>query len=361
MKPSKLVTLLLAAATAAALGSAGSAAPVKTRTLATGGPVVALSADGSRIAVATAGLRAACDRIVLWNAPARTTTRWSAHTNCPGGATSGGQHLTEVALAGTRVLWVESASGNDQDLSLWSAAPGHKATMLAFASNGNGAGGDPAGDYLGRVHADGTLAAFNTWTICERIHRAAIPPPLCPPGATAHQTLWRVTAGGKQALRRNADTTYVAAVDAGRIAVQHANGSVTLFSASGAPLAQIGIPGGRFAGLALSGKQLAVIRNGSLEVYSTATGALTKRIALLSTPAPTLRDLDAGLAVYTAGRTVHVVKVATGRNRAWATPTTAVGAQLETTGLWYAYNLATGSARGRVPFVPRAQVAARLR
>jgi hypothetical protein len=231
--------------------------------------------------------------------------------------------------------------------------------MLAFATNGNGAGEDPAGDYLGRVHADGTLAAFNTWRVCPGISGAL--PPICPPRTTTQQTLWRVTPGGKQTIRHAADTLYVAAVDAGRIAVQHPDGSVTLFSASGAPLAQIAVPGGRLAGLALSGKQLAVIRDGALEVYSTATGTLTKRIGLPATPPPTLRDLDAGFAVYTAGRTVHVVKVAIGRNRAWSTPTTTVAAQLEQPGLWYAYNRASGASRGRVVFVPRVLVAARLR
>ena len=360
MKPSKLVGLALVAATAAALCTAGAAAPTRTRTLATDGSVTALSADGARVAVATTGLARACDRVVLWNAPARSSARWAAHTNCGAGRqTSGGQRLTEVALAGSRALWVESISGNNQELALWSATPGRKPSMLAFETNGNGAGGDPAGDYLGHVYADGTLAAFNTWRVCPGI--VGTIPPVCPPRTISQQTLWRITPNGKAAIRRGPDTTYVAAVDAGRIAVQHPNGSVTLFSAAGAPLTQIAVPPGRLAGLALNGTQLAVIRDGSLEVYSTATGALTKRIGLLSTPAPTLRDLDAGLAVYTAGRTVHVVRIATGRNRAWATPAAAVGAQLEKAGLWYAYNRATGSARGRVVFVPRALVAARLR
>jgi hypothetical protein len=360
MRPSKLVALVLAAATAAVLGATGAASPARTRTLATEGAVSALSADGARVAVSTTGLAHACDRVVLWNAPLRSSARWAAHTNCGGGRqTSGGQRLTEVALAGARPLWVESISGNDQELALWSATPGHKPSMLAFATNGNGASEDPAGDYLGHVHADGTLAAFNTWRVCPGIIGTL--PPICPPRTVTMQTLWRVTPGGQQSIRRRPDTTFVAAVDAGRIAVQHADGSVTLFSASGVPKTQIAIPGGRFAGLALSGNQLAVIRDGSLEVYSTATGALTKRIALPATPAPTLRDLDAGLAVYTAGRIVHVVKVATGRNRAWSTPTTTVDAQLEKTGLWYAYNRASGPAHGRVVFVPRALVAARLR
>jgi hypothetical protein len=360
MKPRKLAVLTLAAATAAALGTAGAAAPARTRTLATAGSVAALSADGARIAVATTGLAHACDRVVLWNAPARSSTRWAAHTNCGGGSqTSGGQRLSEVALAGTRALWIESIAGNDQELALWSARPGHKPSMLAFATNGNGAGGDPAGDYVGHVYANGTLAAFNTWRVCPGIIGTL--PPICPPRTVTLQTLWRITPSGKAAIRRGPDTTYVAAVDAGRIAVQHANGSVTLVSAAGAPLTQIAVPSGRFAGLALNGTQLAVIRDGALEVYSTRTGALAKRIALPASPAPTLRDLDAGLAVYTAGRTVHVVKVGTGRNRAWAAPASAVDAQLEQTGLWYAYNRASGAARGRVVFVPRAQVSARLR
>lgn len=362
MKPSKLVALALVVA--AALVVTGAATPkAGNHTLATAGSVVALSADGARVAVATAGLAHACDRVVLWNPIAYgQTTFWAAHTNCGGGTqTSGGQRLTEVALAGARAFWVESISGNNQELALWSATPGRKPSMLAFATNGNGAGEDPAGDYLGRVHADGALAAFNTWTVCPRIADGPAIPPICPPGTTVKQTLWRVTPGSKQTIRRAPDATYVAAVDAGRIAVQHPTGGVTIYSASGSPLTQIAVPAGPTSGLALSGTQLAVIRDRALEVYSTRTGALAKRITLPASPAPTLRDLDAGLAVYTAGRTVHVVKVATGRNRAWATPTTAVDAQLEKTGLWYAYNRASGPARGRVVFVPRSAVAARLR
>src|SRR3954465_7519360 len=148
VKPSKLVGLALAAATAAALVGSGAAAPARTRTLATDGAVAALSADGGRVAVATTALAPACGRVVLWNAPARSSARWNAHTNCGGGRqTSGGQRLTEVALAGARALWVESISGNNQELALWSATRGRKPSMLAFATNGNGAGEDPAGDY----------------------------------------------------------------------------------------------------------------------------------------------------------------------------------------------------------------------
>ena len=345
---------------AAALVTSGAAAPKSTRTLATAGSVVALSADGPRVAIATTGLARACDRVVLWNAVARTSARWAAHTNCGGGQTSGGQALKEIALAGTRALWVESISGNNQELALWSARPGQKPAMLAFETNGNGAGGDPAGDYLGHVHADGTLAAFNTWRVCDRIPPGGGLIPPCVPGQIGLQTLWRVTPAGKRAIRQGADATFVAAVDAGRIAVQHDDGTVTLFSSSGAPSTTLGLPDGKFAGLELGGAQLAAIRNGALEVYSSTTGALAERFALPASPTPTLRDLDAGLAVYTAGRTVHVVRVASGKNRAWAAPTAVVGAQLEGAGLWYAYNV-SGKTKGRIAFVPRAQVAARVR
>ena len=344
----------------AALVTSGGAAPAAGRTLATAGRIVALSADGPRVAVATTGLARACDRVVLWNPAARTAGRWSAHTNCGGGATSGGQALEEVALAGTRALWVESIAGNDQELALWSARPGQRPAMLAFVANGNGAGEDPAGDYLGHLHADGTLAAFDTWHVCDRIPPDAAAAPPCAPGQVGLQTLWRVTPAGKRAIRRAPDTTFVAAVDAGRIAVQHDDGSVTLFSSSGSPTKTIAVPDGTFAGLALRGTQLAVVRNGALEIYSTTTGALVARIALRASPAPTLRDLDAGLAVVTAGRTVRVVRVSDGRNRVWAAPTAVVGAQLERPGLWYAYDVA-GRTRGRVVFVPRAQIVARLR
>jgi hypothetical protein len=103
--------------------------------------------------------------------------------------------------------------------------------MLAFATNGNGAGGDPAGDYVGHVHANGTLAAFQHLRVCPgssaRFRRLARRAP------SRYRRSERITPSAKAAIRRGPDTTYVAAVDGGRIAVQHANGSVTLLLGGG--------------------------------------------------------------------------------------------------------------------------------
>ena len=346
------------------LGAGGSAASTAApRTLWTTGTVAGIAADGARVAVSTTQLPKLCDRVVVSNPVARTSIHWSAQTNCPGDGTSGGQALLGAALAGTRIAWLEAAGGNDQELMIRTASLTgvKKAKLVAFQTNGNGAGGDPEGGYLGNLHGDGSLLAYNSWQFCNDHTGVELPPrPPCTlltKGIIA-QKLWKTTSSGGESLVKTGPLSYpLVAADGGRLAVQDdAAAKVTILDAAGHVLKTIAIKPGSHRGTALNGAQLAVLTGATIDVYSTQTGAPTTSLPA-SGAAPALTDLQSGLALYTTGRQVHAVRLSDGRNRVVATSPTALrGAQLESTGLWYAYNLASGTTRGRVVFLPWAAV-----
>jgi Tol biopolymer transport system component len=112
-------------------------------------------------------------------------------------------------------------------------------------------------------------------------------------------------------------------------------------------------------GVSLSGHRLVVMRPGVLETYSPRSGARIKRWGGIPRQAR-LVDADAGLAVYVVRRAVHVLRLRDGREDvirpAGSGP---VHAQLEAGGLFYAYSFASRP-RGRVVFIPRADLALRF-
>lgn len=367
-----LAGALIAIAVLPAL-SATAAPAVSTTVLKTAGRVLFLAADGGRVAVATAATSTSCDRIVVWTPAKKTTSGFGTGTNCPpGGSTSGGEFLGELALAGTRLAWVEAYQGNLQDLVLKTRVLGKKkAKEVAFAENHSGAEGGVDGDYLGNLYGDGSLLAYNIWEVCT-----AYPPdwevdpsyPMCedvqaagdePEEVVRGQKLLRISAKGKGiSVKSGTDSFGVVDVDAGRIATRQATGGITILGSAGGVLGTVPVPAGELAGAALSGTTLAVLRNGALEVYDAATGALEKTLPLAA--GAELTDLQGDLAVYLAGTAVHVVDLQTGEDALFGTsPAGPVDAELEPGGLTYAYNV-SGAKLGRVVFVPLATVVAQL-
>ena len=175
-------------AVVAAVLTAG-AAPGSAHTLETSGRVIDLAADRGRVAIGVEATSRTCDRIVVWTPGRRKTASWDARTSCPpGDQTSGGEFLVEVGLAGARAAWVEAYQGNLQDLLLWAKPLSGRRSQVAFAENGNGAGENPEGDYLGRLHGDGTLLVYGTWSVCIAYPPGAIldlpPRPPCDAATT---------------------------------------------------------------------------------------------------------------------------------------------------------------------------------
>lgn len=366
----RVVALLAVAAAALTAGSAGGApGPL---TFGTRGVIERIAADGQRVALATDKIKGSCDRIVVWNVAAKSFVAYKAGTNCSGDETSLPQYVKEVALAGTRAAWVERTGGNREELILMVGLPGKaKPAYADYQENGNGASGLPQGDYLGNVHADGDLLAYNTWHVCNLLPpgfeddlaepcTGTQPPVTEPRYGLDKQKLLRLDGTKSKAVKAGADTYAVVAVDAGRIAAQAASGKVTLFTDAGAVLKKIAVPAGTFAGTALQGNQLVTLRNGSIEVYDTGTGALAKTIPLPAGKA-VLRDVDGGLAVYVKGLEVHVVRLSDGKDVLVTVPGSApVDAQIEPQGLYYSYTTPKSTAKGRVAFLPLAELKKKL-
>ena len=315
-KLAALVTVM--GAGVAAAGPTASAPGPSRWTLQTSAPVSALAADGGLAAVETRPRVHGCGQVFVWDARRQTSRRWSTHTNCAGSA--GLPYLQtgqdELALAGTRVAWLETVTLDpDARTTLWTATLREpRARKLATAEAG--AASDLSGRYLGHLHGDGMLLAYNRWTYCEQFSDQ----PGCGPGAPRlRESLYRIDGGGKAALVPVVANAALTWVDGGRLATGF--DPIQLFDRSGRLLQTVTTGPQDRHGLALGGRQLALVNHGeTLEVYDTRTGspAQTWPVVSYAASAARLVDLQDGIALYLVARQVHVLRIADGRDRTLA-------------------------------------------
>lgn len=342
---------LLAALLAAVAGSSVSA---PTQTLPTAGPVSLLAADGALAAAVVPGNgHGRCTQIVLWK-PGTAATTVTTGVGCGGGTSLEG--VAELALGGKRVLWQETNGGNNLELIVQTATLRRPVgTMVSYVENGNGAGGDPGGDYTGRVLADGPLLIFASWKRCDPYaSEGADYAAPCKTGEPAlyASALHQVVGGKDTVLRRGDDLLSPVWVDGGRILVRGPDSKLVLLRSTGAPLRTFDV-GTDFGEAVFQGARLAVLRPTSLDVYDTGSGARVRSYPLSKKPRH-LADLQSGIAVLVADGAVHLLRLDTGKGttvvpRGGGT----IHAQLEPTGLF------TSSAK-ELAFVPMATVLSRL-
>jgi hypothetical protein len=352
---------LVALAVAAGFGQAGVSAP---RTFSVTGAVTAIAADGPRVAIAVRN-PAGCDRAIVWTAPGTVAQTYVSKGACAGAAFHG---ITEIAIAGNRVEWVATSGGNLQDMVLEAATVGRpQVSQVALGENQAGAEGGVDGDWIGHVYGDGTLLVYNTWHECALSRRQGAP--ACGPGVPiggifySKQTLWKLVGLTKARIRSGEDAYAAVAVDGGRVALQSArDGGITVVDQHGHRITSAAITVGTSAGTAMQGTQVVTLRGTTMQVWDASSGHLNGSVTLpAGTGAPVLQDLQSGLAVYLRGRAVRVVRLADSKSAAFVVPgKRAVDAQIEPSGLFYAYNLPRGSSRGRVVFVPWADLQAKL-
>jgi hypothetical protein len=364
------VAVLGAAVLALAGGSAAGTRAAAPLVFGVHGTITHIAADGKRVALAVLVGKGSCDRIVTWNVKTKGFTRTKAGTHCPGSETAVQPGIVEVALGNNRLVWIEQAGGNLLDTTVEMARIDQpKPIMLAFAENGNGAGGpDDSGGHLADVFGDGSLIAYDGWHVCMELLPGSDPGAVvsaCPTTSTtgsqvpeySKETLWELVNGHRSVVRTGPSAVRLVAVDAGRLAVVHGD-AATVYASSGAPIRSWSISGPPPARGALSGHLLALSVPGMLTVYDLATGAVRKTIAIPK--AEVLRDLQGPTAVLVAGRRVHALNVLTGKGFAFTAPGAApVDAQMESSGLFYSYTLPRN--RGAVAFRPLAWVTSRLR
>jgi hypothetical protein len=320
-----------------------------TATLRTG-KIALLAADGTRAAVAPTKRRP-CGSIVVWDTARKRSSGFHLRTNgCAGDG------VRALALGGDQVAWIEHGGGNDLELSLF-AAPlrGGRARQLDFQVNGDRAGGDPAGSWIGNLIGGGSVLAYNRWKVaCER------PDPFScggndPQLRVTDERLIRIASGRTTTALSGIPSYGLAAAGGGRFAVRQAD-RVATYTATGAPLAAVADPEGTVRGVGLTASALVLLRGATVDLYSPASGKQLKSIALgLAATSSALLSVTRTYALLGGARQLVLVRLADGARATVALPLLAqrvlVGVRLTDAGLFYAYNLRAATAPGRVAFV----------
>jgi hypothetical protein len=191
---------------------------------------------------------------------------------------------------------------------------------------------------------------------------------------TYRERLWRIVGRREQLLLASRNELAALSVAAGRILVRRADGSLELRGATGGLLRRFAFRPGEVQAAVLDAAELVVLdRRGpglAWRVYRPESGKLEHVLAARPTvataihptrtterPLSDLLDVERGVLAYAVGRTVHVVRLAEGREATFHPPAASVPGrppvfvQLEPPGLYYAYDV-SGPPQGRVRFVP---------
>ncbi len=334
----------------------------------TRGLITKLAAEGNRAAVKVTGRGGrSCGRIVVWTAPGRRSKSFS--TNNPGCVSilcqRGSGCLDELALGGGQVAWISRSGGNNLELMVNAARlSGGAPRRIENAFNGAGAGGDQKGQWVGQLLGGGSLLAYHAWSVvCDSPDEFA-----CDEGRatliSTNERIVRISAGRRLVVKRGADSRGLRAVGGGRMALE-TNGAIAVLGQSGARVASIAaVPGDTTRALALSRTRLAVKRTFALDLYNPANGAKVKSIPLGPAAALQLTGVNSRVALLRGPRRLVLVRLSDGKLIALPLPAgraaTIVDARLTEAGLFYAYNVARGPARGRVVFEPTARLLARF-
>jgi hypothetical protein len=119
-------------------------------------PIRLLAADGGRAAVVTANAKA-CGAVVVASVRRRGSR---SYPRCYG------DRASELALGAAQVAWIEEGGGNNLEMSVIAAKlAGGPAKQIDFETNGDRAGGDPIGDWVGVLRGGGSLLAYNAWQV----------------------------------------------------------------------------------------------------------------------------------------------------------------------------------------------------
>ena len=296
-------------------------------------PIVDLSADGNRVAVALRATAADCSHVAVWTPATGSLARSAPRRTC-------GEWLTDISLydvefAGSRAAWANlGGCGNFCDHTLGSAVLGSKATQqLATVSH------DAGEPWDFHVRGDGDLLVFND---SSRLVRIGSGRERCQEGLRL--------AAVCTTLRRGDHAAPVESVSEGLIAVRE-NDAVAVLDERGALVRLFPFAASEVTAARLDAGRLVVSRAGVIEVYDVSTGA-----GLFQQPLPArfrLVDVDGGIAVLLRNNSLLLLRLEDGRSRTLTPGRGPVHADLEQAGLYYSY--ATTGGGGRVAFMPRSE------
>jgi FG-GAP-like repeat len=307
-------------------------------------PIWRLAADGTRAGAVTARRPCGRIRVVVWRAMSRRSS--SIDDTCLG------DEVAQLALGGGQVAWLIQGGGNDLELSV-SAAPisGGKARDVEFTTNGNRAGGDPRGGWLGRLLGGGSVLAYDGWTLtcdvpdgygCDGVGTQLI---------VKNQRLVRIVRSRRVVVKRGPSSYGLAAVGGGRMAVE-SGGAVNVLAANGRLAATVApVADDPPRAVMLSRTRLAVLRTFTLDVHTPASGKRVRSVPLGPAASLQLAGVNAQLALLRSPRRLVLVRLRDGKLLSLVLRTKShVDAKLTAAGLFYAYNVPRGRARGRIVF-----------
>jgi hypothetical protein len=315
--------------------------------------ILMLAANGSRAAVVTSR-KHGCGSVVVWTAPGRRVSRFAlGELGCHFDG------VDELALGGGQVAWIEAGGGNDLELTVMSGRlPRGRTKQLDYEVNGDRAGEDPTGGWVGNLVGAGSLLAYNRWqVVCDRPAGEE-----CgngdPDMRVTGEQLVRLEGGRAATTATGAGVYALAAAGGGRLAVV-GNGGVATVTASGKQLAFVpdAVAAPRAVGLTPSA--LLLEQATTLALYDPVTGEPGSSIELGGAASLTLAGASERYALLAGKRRLVLVRLADGARAELARPPgSLVGARLTDAGLFYASDLAHGLRPGRIAFVPTRGLAA---
>jgi hypothetical protein len=316
-------------------------------TLQTRHPVERLAVDGRRVAmVFTDAADANC--VELWESPSGRLTRFLR-----------GCGSLELALAGTRSAWLTYDQGNHLYLGISTASPSRPGAVgiASLATGGNLSCTPGTCPYAGEgdLQGSGSLLVFDTWSQkggpCEAVQ--------CFRNDKILGTLWRVVGRRTVKIRSERAGLTALAADQGRVAVLRSDGPVEVVAAHGSLLRRFPYEPDEVKAAALTGDALAVQTGKSLVAFSVGMGKLRHSWRL-----PTgarLQGAQSGVAVYLAGRIIHLLRLADGRGAVIRPPGRGqVQAKLGSAGLFYSYVVPGSPRPGRVALASRQSLSTRF-
>jgi hypothetical protein len=269
-----------------------------------------LALTHASIAFAVGATARDCDHVELWNPDVRGTWRFGRPRPC-GDVPSTGAGISDVAVATSRVVWLEFAGGNIRDWQLKTATITRKSPrLLRFVSRDVDAAPPIV---LGEGARDGIPYAVEDEVTFLGDNGARI---------------FRVTAPAK-----------VAALAAGppsgpaRIAVLLESGPVVLLDGAGRELSTLDFAAGAVRAIRLAGVGVVAQVGREVRIGNGPTPARTVTLP----PGAVMLDYAQGRVLYRLGRTVFTARVATGtRARLLSFATTDTPVELDVHGLAWA-------------------------
>jgi hypothetical protein len=272
--------------------------------------------------------------------------------------------VSELALGAGQVAWIAEGGGNDLEMTVMAAKlSGGKAKEIDFETNGDRAGGDPIGDWVGVLRGGGSLLAYNSWqVVCTHQNPDG---DYCDwRGIGKRRRLIRISGGRRTVVSSGASAYPLAAVGGERMAVTSEDGTVKILASNGKTVASVPADAGDPPReVALSGSRLALERTFSLDLYNPKTAGKKASLPLGPAAALQLVGVSAKLALLRGTRALVLVRLADGKllslpPRVAGAPV--VGVRLTDAGLFRAYNLPKAAKKGRVVFESTARLLSRF-